>query len=160
MALQMASLQISRDGEIFQKCHRDWVSRENACILESGSMLLALHHLSVLISYLSACSLWRNKDNLQGLGYSIPFQQRLWIPRILSLLTDEGVCSHASKRRSNNRCENRIRFYWETGSLLVEKSLSGLYTSVQITCSKGILPQHTEMVLSLFWEFLVKFPKT
>lgn len=52
MAPQTALLQISRDGEIFQKCHGDRVSRESACSLESGSMLLALHHISVLVSYL------------------------------------------------------------------------------------------------------------
>lgn len=70
----------------------------------------------------------------------------------------EWVCSHASKRLLNDRCENRIRSYWETGSLLVERSLPRSYTWVRIMRSKGIL--HTEMVVSLFWESLVKSPKT
>lgn len=54
----------------------------------------------------------------------------------------EWVCSHASERLLNDRCENRIKSYRETGSLPVEKSLSGFYIRVQIMCSKGSLPQH------------------
>lgn len=35
----------------------------------------------------------------------------------------EWACIHSSKRLSNDRCENRVRSYWATGSLLGEKSL-------------------------------------
>lgn len=74
MALQVPVLQVSKDGEILQKCHKTLeFPRKVPCILEIGSMLLALHHISVLVSYLGACSLWHNKNNLQGLGYSTPF---------------------------------------------------------------------------------------
>lgn len=66
------------------------------------------------------------------------------------------VCIHTSKRLSNDRCENRIRSCWATGSLLGKKSLSDLRTWLQ-GCS---LQSHNLNTVNQFQESHVKSPKT
>lgn len=122
MTLQTASLQISRGGEILQKYYRAWVSRESACILESRSVLLTLHPILVLLSYLAhvCCGAVRTTSKDWDIPY--PFSRDYeYLEDYLHWQMKEWVCGHASKRLLNDKCENWIRPYWETSSLTSRK---------------------------------------
>lgn len=156
VTLQTAPLQISRD-EVLQKYHRARVSRESACILKSSSMLLTLHPISVLISYLSSCSPWCNKD----LDIPYPFSRDYeYLEDYLQRQMKECVCGHASKRLLKDKCENWIRPYWETGYLTSREVPFRLLCMGFRLCTLKGSSLNTVIVLSLFWEFLVKYPKT
>lgn len=69
----------------------------------------------------------------------------------------EWVCSHAPKSLLNDRCENKIRSYWET--CFSTSHYQASIPTFRLCAPKGS-SLNTEIVVSLFWEFPVKPPKT